>query len=229
MDNIKFLKKKIKKQSGINNVGRKVNFNKGGGHKRKYKYINFNVKIVKDKKWTILKHFYDANRTAYITLISHNKYDFFSSFFLKYILTVKGFQEGDIIQTNKLEDIREGLYVCCIQQSFWKCIKTSTRSSGVFSIIFRITPMKIVVKLPSKKIIIIHKHSYYLPGKIMHIEQSIKKKAGFSRWVGKQPTVRAVAMNPIDHPHGGGEGKSKSNRHPVTFKGILTRGIKTKK
>lgn len=230
MKKLIFLEKKLKRKSGINNLGFRVNYNKSGGHKKKYKYVDFSTRWNNNRTWTILKHLYDANRTAYITLIIYNKHIFFSPYFFKYILARKGVKEGNITFFDNKSRIKAGLHICCLQNNIWNNLTNSTRAAGTTSIIFRITSDKIVIKLPSKKIIFINKQSFFFIGQITKTKKKTHlKKAGRSRWLGKKPTVRAVAMNPIDHPHGGGNGKSKSNRHPVTFKGILTRGIKTKK
>jgi len=210
------LKKRIKgiiKKSGRNNSGKITVYHKGGGHKRKYRLINFNR--TNNSTSIVCSIEYDPNRNANISSI----YDFNDKNFC-YIITPKKLSVGDIVESGinvepklgnslPIEKIPVGSYIHNVSPKVTKHSQIS-RSAGTFSKIKEKTLNYAIIELSSGEQRFISTKCYATLGIVSNEYAFLNKnyKAGQSRWMNKRPTVRGVAMNPIDHPHGGGEGKN---------------------
>jgi large subunit ribosomal protein L2 len=217
------LKKKIKgliNKAGRNNSGKITVYHKGGGHKKKYRFINFNR--TDDSKSVVCSIEYDPNRNSNISSI----YDFNTEQFC-YIITPKKLKVGDIVESGvnaesklgnslPIEKIPVGSYVHNVSPKTTKHAQIS-RAAGAFSKIKEKTLNYAILELSSGEHRFISTKCYATLGIVSNEFTFLNKKykAGQSRWMNKRPTVRGVAMNPVDHPHGGGEGKkSGSNKTP---------------
>jgi large subunit ribosomal protein L2 len=227
-DNFKIKKKSLIKvkikgkinSSGRNNKGRITSFHKGGGQKKSYRLINFNR--INQSKGIICSIEYDPNRTSNIASV----YDFYSKIFF-YIIAPKNLKVGDIIESGNniepklgnslpIEKIPVGSYIHNIAPKLTKYAQIS-RSAGSFSKLKEKTLQQAIIELNSGEQRYISPKCYATIGIVSNENNFLKKrfKAGQSRWLNKRPTVRGVAMNPIDHPHGGGEGKKSGiNKTP---------------
>lgn len=217
------LKTKIKgmvNMAGRNNTGRITVYHKGGGHKKKYRIINFNR--TNNSKSIVCSIEYDPNRNSNISSI----YDFNTKDFC-YIITPKKLNVGDIVESGinaepklgnslPIKKIPVGSYIHNISPKSTKHAQIS-RAAGTFSKIKEKTLNYAVLELSSGEQRYVSTKCYATLGIVSNEYSFLNKKykAGQSRWMNKRPTVRGVAMNPIDHPHGGGEGKkSGSNKTP---------------
>lgn len=224
----------LKKSGGRNSNGRITSRRRGGGHKRKYRIIDFkrNKDGVPAKVKTIE---YDPNRSARIALL--NYYDGEK----RYILAPNKLEVGDVLETGsdadiksgnalKLQDMPVGTIVHNIEMQPGKGGQIA-RSAGAMAQILAKEGNYCHIKMPSGEVRLIRKECKATVGQVGNIEHEniVIGKAGRSRWLGKRPKVRGVVMNPHDHPHGGGEGKSPAGRHPVTPWGQKTIGKKTRK
>ncbi|MGX7577208.1 50S ribosomal protein L2 [Candidatus Vidania fulgoroideorum] len=231
--NLKKLINIKKKTGGRNNLGRITTRHIGGGHKQKYIIIEF----IKNKKniGSIKSIQYDCNRNSFISCVLYTTGE------KKYILHINGINIGDKIYNNykdnfnlgnsmKLKYIPIGTKICQIEIIPNKGAKMA-RSAGTFAILISQGIKYSIIRLKSGLSKKINKQCRATIGEIGNPLFYLKKKgkAGTNRHLGKRPNVRGVAMNPIDHPHGGGEGKTSSGRHPVSFSGKLTKGKKTRK
>ena len=224
----------LRKKGGRNNTGRITVRHRGGGHKRRYRIIDYkrNKFGVYGKVATIE---YDPNRSAYISLIHYEDGE------KRYILSPLKIKVGDKIISGKkvplktgnalrLFNIPTGLSVHNIEltpDSGGQLV----RSAGAYAQIMAHDSGYTTLKLPSGEIRMVSDQCMATIGQIGNktYEQIVSGKAGRSRWLGRRPSVRGVVMNPVDHPHGGGEGKSSGGRHPVTPWGKPTKGYKTRK
>lgn len=237
----KKLFKKHSKHSGRNNRGKITVYNKGGGHKRKYRLVNFlyNSSNFENESYLILDFQYDPNRNVDVALVRNNVTNQ-----LEYKLKTEKLKIGDTIFYNKnnkkngnifkLKDLPLNTIVSCIEREPKDHKKGATyiRSSGSYGVIVnKYFGNKVLIKLPSGYFKFFNENCFATIGSISKSSRKIIKnnKAGRSRWLGKRPKVRGVAMNPVDHPHGGGEGKTSGGRCSVTPWGILTKGFPTKK
>lgn len=217
------LKFKIKGKintAGRNNSGKITSFHKGGGHKRKYRKINFNRTYY--SKGIVCSIEYDPNRNANIASV----YDFKNNAFF-YIISPKNLLIGDIVESGinaepklgnslPIEKIPVGSFIHNIAPKISKPAQIS-RSAGSFSKLKEKSLKYAVIELSSGEQRFISPKCYATIGTVSNELIFLKKyfKAGQSRWLNKRPTVRGVAMNPIDHPHGGGEGKKSGlNKTP---------------
>ena len=204
--------KGLKNSGGRNNSGKITVRHKGGGHKRRYRQINFNRK--NNSTGIAISLEYDPNRNTNITAV----YDFSEKNFF-YILTPKNLKIGDIIESGThakpkighslpISEIPIGSYIHNISPTIHKPAKLS-RSAGTFSIIKEKTLKYAKIELSSGEQRFISPKCYATMGIVSNelIILTQRGKAGRSRWLNQRPTVRGVAMNPVDHPHGGGEGK----------------------
>ncbi len=230
----KSLLTKLHKTGGRNVNGRITSRRRGGGHKRRYRIIDF--KRDKDNipaKVAAIE--YDPNRTARIALLTYADGE------KRYILapdkltvgdSVISGETADIIPGNslKLKDIPVGTIVHNVELQPGKGGQIA-RSAGVNAQILAKEGKFAHVKMPSSEVRLIRQECKATIGQVGNInhENITLGKAGRSRWKGKRPSVRGVVMNPHDHPHGGGEGKSPAGRHPVTPWGQKTMGKKTRK
>ena len=229
----KSLLKPLKKTGGRNNKGRVTVRFRGGGHKRRYRVIDFR----RDKDGVPAKVAaieYDPNRSARIALLHYRDGE------KRYILAPEGLSVGDTISSGPdadvkvgnampLESIPLGSFIHNLEVSPGKGGQM-VRSAGAYAQLMAKEGGIAHVKLPSGEIRLFSVKCRATLGQVgnMEHENIVLGKAGRSRWLGKNPHVRGTAMNPVDHPHGGGEGRTKG-RHPVTPWGVPTKGHKTRK
>jgi large subunit ribosomal protein L2 len=224
---------KLSKTGGRNNKGRITTRHIGGGHKRSYRIIDF--KRDKDNIAAKVERLeYDPNRNANIALLLYIDGE------RRYIIAPKYLKAGDSVMSGKdsdisvgnslpMENIPVGTQVHCIEMKPGKGAQIA-RSAGTVAQIAAIDGDYVTVKLRSGEMRKIFSKCKATIGEVGNSEYSLQShgKAGAKRWLGVRPTVRGVAMNPIDHPHGGGEGKTSGGRHPVSPWGTPTKGYKTR-
>jgi large subunit ribosomal protein L2 len=222
-----------KKSGGRNNAGRITQRHTGGGHKQRYRLIDFkrDKKEIPAKVATVE---YDPNRSARIALLNYLDGE------KRYILAPVGISVGDTIVASEQADIKPGnaLSIRSIPLGTWvhnvelKIGKGGqlARSAGTYAMIAAKEGKYAQLRLPSGEVRLVLQDCCATIGQVGNVEHEIVKigKAGRNRWLGKRPQSRGVAMNPVDHPHGGGEGKSSGGRHPVTPWGVPTKGYKTR-
>jgi len=222
-----------KKSGGRNNAGRITQRHTGGGHKQRYRLIDFK----RDKKEIPAKVAsveYDPNRSARIALLNYLDGE------KRYILAPVGISVGDMILASDQADIKPGnaMSIRSIPLGTWvhnvelKVGKGGqmARSAGTYAMIVAKEGKYAQLRLPSGEVRLVLQECCATIGQVGNVEHEIVNigKAGRNRWLGKRPQSRGVAMNPVDHPHGGGEGKSSGGRHPVTPWGVPTKGYKTR-
>ena len=218
---------------GRNNLGRITSRHKGAGHKQKYRQIDFYRKK-DDMKAKIERIEYDPNRSAHVALIKYEDGT------MNYILAPNKIKIGDEVVSGRnkeikigncmpLSDIPTGTDIHNIELAPNGGGKLS-RSAGSTAQISGLFENYCIVKLSSGEIRKIINSARATIGSLSNPDhQNVKiGKAGRNRWKGKRPSVRGVAMNPVDHPHGGGEGKSAGGRHPVSPTGQSAKGLKTR-
>jgi large subunit ribosomal protein L2 len=178
---------------------------------------------------------YDPNRTANIALLQYVDGE------KRYILSPNGVKVGDIVEAGDQVDIKPGNCLPMGNMPLGSIIHNIemkigkggqlVRSAGVSAQLMAKEGDHVLVKLPSSEVRRFHRQCRASIGQVGNIEHESRKlgKAGRSRWLGRRPTVRGVAMNPVDHPMGGGEGKSSGGRHPCTPWGMPTKGYKTRR
>jgi large subunit ribosomal protein L2 len=224
----------LSKTGGRNNYGRITTRHIGGGHKKLYRIIDFSRKKV-DIEAVVERIEYDPNRTAFIALIVYADGE------RSYIICPDGLKEGDSIVSGKQSDIKVGnalpflyIHVGTIVHNIE--IKPGTggklaRSAGSYAQLVSKDGGYAQIRMNSGEIRLVSVDSYATIGYVSNLDHKNVNygKAGRKRWLGVRPTVRGVAMNPIDHPHGGGEGRTSGGRHPVTPWGKPTKGKKTRK
>ena len=223
-----------KQKSGRNNQGRITTRHRGGGHKKHYRIIDF--KRVKDSISAKVETIeYDPNRSANIALLLYADGE------RKYIIAPEGLKAGDNIQSGpdspintgnslSLKQIPLGTVIHCVELFPGKGAQMM-RSAGSSAQILAIEGRYVTLRLRSGEVRRVLSECRATIGAVSNTEHSLRSigKAGAKRWLGIRPTVRGVAMNPVDHPHGGGEGKTSGGRHPVTPWGVPTKGFKTRK
>jgi len=224
---------KTKRSGGRNNQGRITTRHIGGGHKKKYRIIDF--KRDKDNITAKVERLeYDPNRNANIALLLYIDGE------RRYIIAPKNLKQGDIVMSGKdsaisvgnslpMKNIPVGTQIHCIEMKPGKGAQIA-RSAGTVAQIAAIDGEYVTVKLRSGEMRKIFSDCKATVGEVGNSEYNLQSygKAGAKRWLGKRPTVRGVAMNPVDHPHGGGEGKTSGGRHPVSPWGTPTKGYKTR-
>lgn len=222
------------KKGGRNNRGRVTAFQRGGGHKRLYRQVDFrrdNLGI----EGRVEHIEYDPNRTAHIALI------FFGNGDKRYILAPQGLRPGDVVLAGTDAEIRPGNAMPLANIPVGTMVHNIelkpgkggqlARSAGTSAQLMGKEGARAVLKLPSgefRRVDIRCMAAIGVMGNADHANRKIGK-AGRSRWLGIRPNVRGVAMNPVDHPHGGGEGRTSGGRHPVTPWGVPTKGHKTRR
>jgi large subunit ribosomal protein L2 len=230
----KKLTRGIKKSGGRNNLGGVTSRHRGGGNKRRYREIDFkrNKRNIPARVASIE---YDPNRTARIALLNYADGE------KRYILAPDGLKVDDVLESGEsvklqpgnalpLEKIPVGVSVHNIEIRENKGGQLA-RSAGSAVQLMAKEGKWAMLKLPSGEVRKVSLKCYATLGQVSNVDHfniSIGK-AGRSRWLGRRPHVRGVAMNPIDHPMGGGEGKSSGGRHPVSPWGQLAKGLKTRK
>ncbi|MBW2557389.1 MAG: 50S ribosomal protein L2 [Deltaproteobacteria bacterium] len=230
----KGLVKALKRTGGRNNLGRMTSRHIGGGHKRKFRVIDFRRDKL-DVPARVAAIEYDPNRSSRIALLHYRDGE------KKYILAPLGLKVGDTVISGEKEDIKTGNTIPLrniplgsqIHNLELKMGKGGQliRSAGSYGQLMAKEGSYAQVRLPSgevRKVLMGCKATIGQIGNIDHENLSIGK-AGRTRWLGKRPKVRGVVMNPVDHPMGGGEGKSSGGRHPCTPWGVPTKGYKTRK
>jgi large subunit ribosomal protein L2 len=222
--------------SGKNNSGKIMVKSRCMGHKKKYKFINFKINSI-FLNGIIIKLEKISNKNSSIALINFNLDKFFSPYLLNYILATKNMQIGSIFIKNKfslynnimlLTNIKKGMVFNQIESQINRGSQY-TRAAGTYSKLRYKSNTNVCIILPSKKEKIFFSNCFAILGvlNIFHTQKLLK--AGFSKLIGKRPHVRGVAMNIVDHPNGGGRGKSKSNKHLRSPFGLLSKGKKTVK
>jgi large subunit ribosomal protein L2 len=229
------LKNKIKgfkKSTGRGPEGQITSWHRGGGHKKRYRQINFNRSI--DAIFIVTSLEYDPYRTANVASIYNIKTNEY-----EYILAPKGLNIGDIVKSGKHAEPKNGHSLSIDQIPVGSLIHNVSvkkkkkaqvsRAAGTYSQLVKKTATSGQLKLSSGEHRNVSNNCFATIGVVSNEFLSLTTvgKAGRSRWLNKRPTVRGVAMNPIDHPHGGGEGKSSGGRTSVTPWGKPTKGGKT--
>ncbi len=219
---------------GRNNFGRITARRRGGGHKRKYRLIDFKRQKF-DVMATVERIEYDPNRTAFIALIKYADGE------QNYILAPQRLAVGDQVVSGQRADIKPGNAMplnsipvgTIIHNIEMKPGKGGqiARSAGTYAQLIGRDAGYAQLKLTSGELRMVRGECMATIGAVSNPDQANIKigKAGRKRWLGKRPSVRGVAMNPVDHPHGGGEGRTSGGRHPVTPWGKPTKGKRTRK
>ena len=228
----------LKKTGGRNNTGRITSRRRGGGHKRRYRIIDFKRNKF-DIQGEVMTVEYDPNRSSRIALVNYEDDE------KRYILAPDGIKVGNkiISSTDKdaslpfnignampLYKIPDGMLVHNVELKIGKGGQIS-RSAGSYARIMAKENGNITLRLPSGEVRMVNENCLATIGVVGNkSHENIKiGKAGRSRWLGRRPKVRGVAMNPVDHPHGGGEGRTSGGRHPVSPRGTPAKGYKTRK
>ncbi|SFH55039.1 50S ribosomal protein L2 [Modicisalibacter xianhensis] len=228
------LLEKQSKSGGRNNNGRITTRHVGGGHRQHYRLVDF--KRNKDGVPAIVERLeYDPNRSAHIALLKYLDGE------RRYIIAPKGVRAGDQLESGvnaaikkgnclPLRNIPVGSTVHCIELKPGKGAQVA-RSAGASAQLVAREGNYATVRLRSGEMRKVLAECRATLGEVSNSEHSLRQlgKAGAKRWRGVRPTVRGVAMNPVDHPHGGGEGRTSGGRHPVTPWGVPTKGHKTRK
>ncbi|MEN8244198.1 MAG: 50S ribosomal protein L2 [Thermodesulfobacteriota bacterium] len=230
----KSLLKNLKKSGGRNANGRITSRHRGGGHKRHYRIIDFKRdKVGIPAKVATIE--YDPNRSARIALLNYVDGE------KRYILAPLNLNVGDEVlagpeadikpgNTLPLENIPLGTHIHNIELRLGKGGQI-VRSAGTYAQLMAKEDRYALVKLPSSEVRMVLLKCKATVGQLGNVnhENIHLGKAGRKRWLGKRPSVRGVAMNPVDHPMGGGEGRSSGGRHPCTPWGMPTKGYRTRK
>ncbi|WP_291318710.1 50S ribosomal protein L2 [Desulfonatronospira sp.] len=224
----------LTKKSGRNNYGRITSRRRGGGSKRKYRIIDFKRNKV-NVPGRVVSIEYDPNRSARIALLAYRDGE------KRYILAPAGLKTGAWVQAGEGVDIQPGNAMPMSRIPVGTIIHNIeltpgrggqlARSAGTYAQLVAKESKYALIKLPSgevRKVLSANTASIGQVGNVEHENISIGK-AGRNRWLGKRPKVRGVAMNPVDHPLGGGEGRSSGGRHPVSPWGWPTKGYKTRR
>lgn len=227
------LVEKKTRTGGRNTHGRITVRHQGGGHKQRYRLVDF--KRRKDDIPGIIERLeYDPNRTAYIALVLYADGE------RAYIIAPKGLKTGATVLSGEsvpiaagnclpLRNVPVGAVVHCVELRPGKGAQIGRAAGAALQVIAREGAFA-TLRLRSGEIRKVHAECRAVIGEVGNAEHSLRKlgKAGASRWRGVRPTVRGVAMNPVDHPHGGGEGRTSGGRHPVTPWGTPTKGYRTR-
>ncbi|MDD3445946.1 MAG: 50S ribosomal protein L2 [Zavarzinia sp.] len=230
---VKTLTEGLTKSAGRNNHGRITMRRVGGGHKKAYRLVDFKRRKF-DVPATVERIEYDPNRTAFIALIRYEDGE------LSYILAPQRLAVGDTVISGERVDVKPGnaaplknlpigTIVHNVEMKIGKggCI---ARSAGTYAQIVGRDGAYVILRLSSTEQRLIRGECLATVGAVSNPDNQNTKigKAGRARWMGIRPSVRGVAMNPIDHPHGGGEGRTSGGRHPVTPWGKPTKGKRTR-
>jgi large subunit ribosomal protein L2 len=224
----------LKERAGRNSAGRITMRRRGGGHKRSYRVIDFKRdKIEIPSKVASIE--YDPNRSARIALLQYVDGE------KRYILAPDGLEVGAKVEAGPKADIKPGNALPLERIPLGTAVHNiemkkgrggqMARAAGAHAQIMAKEGDHVQLKMPSGEVRIVRKECYATIGQVGNLdhENVVIGKAGKARWLGVRPHVRGVAMNPVDHPLGGGEGKSSGGRHPVTPWGVPTKGYKTRK
>ena len=229
----KTLTEGLRGKGGRNNKGRITARRRGGGHKVRYRVIDFK-RTKYDVPATVERIEYDPNRSAFIALIKYEDGE------LSYILAPQRLREGDVVIAGKSVDIKPGNAMpmqnipvgTIVHNVEMKAGKGGqmARAAGTYAQIIGKDQGYTQLRLISGELRMVRAECMATIGAVSNPDQQNMKlgKAGRKRWLGKRPSVRGVAMNPVDHPHGGGEGRTSGGRHPVSPWGKPTKGKRTR-
>ena len=230
---VKALTEGLSKKGGRNNAGRITARRRGGGHKRLYRVIDFKRRKF-DVPAKVLRLEYDPNRTAFIALLEYEDGE------LGYILAPQRLDVGDTVIAGDKVDIKPGNAMPLASIPVGTIVHNVemkpgkggqiARSAGTYVQLVGRDAGHALLRLGSGEARMVRAECMATIGAVSNSDQANIKlgKAGRKRWLGKRPSVRGVAMNPVDHPHGGGEGRTSGGRHPVTPWGRPTKGAKTR-
>jgi large subunit ribosomal protein L2 len=224
----------LSKSGGRNNLGRATNINTGGGHKRRYRIIDFRRNKY-DIPAKVERLEYDPNRSANIALL------FYADGEKRYILAPEGLKVGDKLMSSRKEaDIRVGnalplnkiplaTFIHNVEMRVGKGGQIS-RSAGSVCQLMAVDEKYALIKLPSGEVRRVPALCMATIGQVGNLDHGsvVSGKAGRTRWLGRRSHNRGVTKNPVDHPMGGGEGKTSGGRHPTTPWGKITKGLKTR-
>ncbi|KAA6184995.1 50S ribosomal protein L2 [Thiohalocapsa marina] len=222
------------RSGGRNNLGRITVRHRGGGHKQRYRMVDF--KRRKDGvPATVERLEYDPNRSANLALLKYADGDW------AYVLAPKGLKQGDAVVASEtapisvgnclpLRNIPVGTEIHAVEMRPGKGAQIARAAGASVQLVAR-EGQHATLRLRSGEMRKVHSDCRAVIGVVGNGEHSLRKlgKAGATRWRGVRPTVRGVVMNPVDHPHGGGEGRTSGGRHPVSPWGVPTKGYKTRK
>jgi large subunit ribosomal protein L2 len=223
----------LKKSAGRNNTGRITVRHRGGGNRNFYRIIDFRRDKL-DIPATVVSIEYDPNRSSRICLVRYKDGE------KRYIICPNGLKVGDVIISSKTADIKTGNAIPLKNIPLGTVVHNVElyknkgaqlgRSAGGSVIVMAKEGLQAHLKLPSGEIRLVDLDCMATIGQVSNLEHEnlVLGKAGRKRWLGIKPTVRGMCMNPCDHPHGGGEGRSKGNNHPVSFSNVPTKGYKTR-
>ena len=225
----------LRKTGGRNNFGRITSRRRGGGHKRRYRIIDFKRNKFESTA-NVLSIEYDPNRSSRIALVQYEDGE------KRYVIAPDKLKVGDKIISSKekvpfkdgnctiLKNIPDGMLIHNIELKPGKGAQMA-RSAGTYARIMAKEKKLVTLKLPSGEIRMVLENCLATIGAVGNKNHENIKigKAGRARWMGRRPKVRGVAMNPVDHPHGGGEGRTSGGRHPVSPWGTPAKGFKTRK
>jgi large subunit ribosomal protein L2 len=230
---VKALTQGLSKSGGRNNLGRVTMWHRGGGHKRTYRVIDF-----KRRKFgvpaTVERLEYDPNRTAFIALIRYEDGE------LAYILAPQRLAPGETVVADERADVKPGNAMLLANMPIGTLVHNVemkegkggqlARAAGTYVQLVGRDAGYAILKLNSGETRMVAAQCMATVGAVSNPDNSNINfgKAGRMRWKGRKPVVRGVAMNPVDHPHGGGEGRTSGGRHPVTPWGKSTKGKKTR-
>ena len=230
---VKALTEGLSKKGGRNNAGRITARRRGGGHKRLYRVIDFKRRKF-DVPAKVLRLEYDPNRTAFIALLEYEDGE------LGYILAPQRLDVGDTVIAGDKVDVKPGNAMPLASIPVGTIVHNVemkpgkggqiARSAGTYVQLVGRDAGHALLRLGSGEARMVRAECMATIGAVSNSDQGNIKlgKAGRKRWLGKRPSVRGVAMNPVDHPHGGGEGRTSGGRHPVTPWGRPTKGAKTR-
>ena len=223
----------LRGKGGRNNTGRTTVRWRGGGHKRRYRIVDFKRQKL-DQPATVERLEYDPNRTAFIALIRYPDGEF------AYILAPQRLRAGDTVVSGDRVDVKPGNAMPMSNMPVGTIIHNVemkpgkggqiARAAGTYAQLVGRDQGHALLRLSSGELRLVRAECRATIGAVSNPDQqnTVIAKAGRNRWLGHRPSVRGVAMNPIDHPHGGGEGRSSGGRHPVTPWGKPTKGKKTR-
>ena len=222
-----------KKHGGRNNLGRITTRHIGGGHKQRYRVIDF-CRNKDGIPATVERLEYDPNRTAHIALLLYADGE------RRYMIAPKALAAGDVVKSGEdaeikvgnclpLRNIPLGTTIHCVEMKPGKGAQL-VRSAGTSAQLLAKDGAYVTLRMRSGEMRKIFSECKAVIGEVSNGEHSLRSlgKDGATRWRGVRPTVRGVVMNPVDHPHGGGEGRTSGGRHPVTPWGVPTKGYKTR-
>ena len=231
---VKALTQGLKQSGGRNNQGRTTIWSRGGGHKRRYRVVDFKRRKF-DVPAVVERLEYDPNRSAFIALIRYQDGE------LAYILAPQRIKAGDTVISGERADIKPGNAMPMANMPVGTVIHNIemkpgkggqiARSAGTYAQLIGKDSGYAQLRLSSGEQRMVRAECMATIGAVSNPDNSNQKlaKAGRNRWRGRRPKVRGVAMNPVDHPHGGGEGRSSGGRHPVTPWGKPTKGARTRR